>query len=89
MLEQFTTLTMFTSCQSANLTLRLRLWQIVSLTDSSLSKSSRVIQFHVLICPTKTSFSMTAVCIPGIVSSSENFSPESTDRSLRTVTFPP
>ena len=34
MLEHFTTLTMFTSCQSASLTLRLRPWQIVSLTDS-------------------------------------------------------
>ena len=32
---------------------------------------------------------MTAVCIPGIVSPSENFVPESIDRSLRTVTFPP
>ena len=33
---------------------------------------------------------MTAVCIPGIVSPSENFVPESIDRSLlRTATFPP
>ena len=34
MLEHFTALTMFTSCQSASLTLLLRPWQIVSLTDS-------------------------------------------------------
>ena len=33
MLEHFTTLTMFTSCHSPSLTLRLRPWQIVSLND--------------------------------------------------------
>ena len=34
MLEHFTTLTMFTSCHSPSLTLRLRPWQIVSLNDT-------------------------------------------------------
>ena len=34
MLEHFTTLTMFTSCHSPSLTLRVRPWQIVSLNDS-------------------------------------------------------